>query len=268
MQLYQFDGNQVSKGVSMNVMAQLFMEASVANPKATLGDLSWVCVVEWKAGNGVAYLSFADGSQETQDFTQEEEQEAAYTSEHMIDDDEDDWLAPQESTKNVITLSEGDTVQLIPENGQPYTITAGKNTASVVMGLVNRSALISDPRESDTKEQALVRTWLREGEVGVSSKTMAHVLYGVPEDMSLSQYDGPSDPSDFRRCVEFLKAVPEARTRIKELEVIPGWEKIAKNFDELESLYNQEIQNASGKAPRLYERMQELRSGSSPNIKM
>lgn len=262
MQLYQFDGTKVSKGVSMSVMSQLFMEASQANPGATLDDLTWTCVVEWKAGKGVANITFADGNQETQDFEQEEEKV------FFMDEDEDDWSNPQASTKHVMTLAEGDTVHLIPENGQPYTITAGKNTASVVMGLVNRSALISDPRESDTKEQALVRTWLREGEVGVSSKTMAHVLYGVPEDMSLSQYDGPSDPSDFRRCVEFLKAVPEARTRIKELEVIPGWEKIAKNFDELESLYNQEIQNASGKAPLLYKRMQELRSGSSPNMKM
>ena len=245
MQLHSFNGISVSQGVAMDVMIQAMNMEARANPGATLDDLSWTALIDWTAGKGQAKIIRANGEQETKSFSESR-------------------LSGRARMNSVLLLSKGDTVQLMPENGASFTVAVGNDAISVEPGLVSRPQLISDPRPTDSEEQLAVRRWLAKGNLGTSSKTMSHVLYGIPEDMDTSSYDGPHDPSDFRRCMEFIEQVPQARTRVGELAQVKGWEKIAPSFDELEALYLKETAQDTGKAPQLYSRMRALREPSPP----
>lgn len=97
--------------------------------------------------------------------------------------------------------------------------------------------------------------WLMSDDTGVSSKTMAAVLCGVP--YALNRRHHPSDPDDFGRCHRFLEAVPEARAKLVEMKRASSvWSNLVDSWDELTALYLEEL--PSGKAPRLYARMKEL----------
>lgn len=244
MQLHTFDGITVSHGVAMDVMIHAMDMETRKNPNATLDDLSWGTLLDWKAGKGKALISHADGRQQTK----------VFSTPHPTREGRMDW---------VLMLSNGDTVQLIPEEGASFTVAVGNNTISVEPGLVKRPLVSSDPRPGDTAEQLAIRKLLAEGKLGTSSKTMAHVLYGIPEDMEPSSYDGPHDPSDFMRCMRLLEEVPQARSRIDELAQVPGWDRLVPHFVELEQLYVSEQEQGTGRAPRLYERMRQLRNPSS-----
>lgn len=50
--------------------------------------------------------------------------------------------------------------------------------------------------------------WLRHGEIGVSSSTLAAAITGLP---LASSRGVPLDASDFRRCVGLLQAAPALR---------------------------------------------------------
>jgi len=74
--------------------------------------------------------------------------------------------------------------------------------------------------------------WFAVGEVGASSKAMALQMLGLEHDGSY-----PHDPDDLRRCVLFLRAVPSARIRLKEMaQCGPIWEALTMAWNELESL--------------------------------
>lgn len=240
MQLHTFNGVSVSQGVAMEVMIQAMEMEANKKPNATLDDLSWDALIDWKAGAGKARIFHANGHQETKDFPLSSS-------------------PGQSRLESVLVLSNGDTVHLIPDTGASFTVAVGNGTISVEPGLVKRPLVSSDPRPGDSEEQLAVRKWLAEGKLGTSSKTMAHVLYGLPEDMSPSSYDGPHDPSDFMRCLGFLEYVPQARARLAELAQTPGWESLVPNFDELEQLYITEKEQGTGRAPKLYERLRQLR---------
>lgn len=99
--------------------------------------------------------------------------------------------------------------------------------------------------------------WMKTGDTGTSSLTIASVLSGA----SLMR-QGPSlprDPSDFRRCLDLLKAVPEYRPRLQEVaDRYPRWERLIAEWDELEALFHEEVAEGTGSAPRLYERLREI----------
>ena len=102
-----------------------------------------------------------------------------------------------------------------------------------------------------------LNNWLLTGERGISSEAIASKMTGV-------NFTGqwgmghPLDPSDFRRCLLLLKAVPEFKERLNEMEeVSPVWKDMVENWDELEKLYYEEVH--TGKCPKLYDRMKELR---------
>lgn len=104
--------------------------------------------------------------------------------------------------------------------------------------------------------------WLANGERGISSEKMAEVFSGLPA-RTLTASGGlfsnyPHDPSDFERCYKFLEACPEFKPRLSEMKAIhPVWANMVDHWGEMESLYLEE--RASGKAPKLYALMTQLR---------
>lgn len=103
-----------------------------------------------------------------------------------------------------------------------------------------------------------VLEWFVQGETGISSEAMARAVCGMARDREWSAWgDHPSDPDDFKRCVKFLGAVPEARQHMdKVAKLSKVWKRLVEHWDELESLFREEYPTKS--APRLYERMKQL----------
>lgn len=102
-----------------------------------------------------------------------------------------------------------------------------------------------------------VLEWFVHGECGISSKAMACAVIGMKPNERWKFANHPSDPSDFRRCLKFLSAVPEARNCMdKVARLSPVWEKLVDNWEELEALFLEEY--PQNWAPRLYERMKSL----------
>lgn len=104
--------------------------------------------------------------------------------------------------------------------------------------------------------------WLASGDTGLSSTAIfAHFVPGTPQRKDFGQWSAPLDPSDFGRCYRLLSApwASDWRKRIAEMARYPQWAKLALAWDELEALYVLELQNTNGMAPKLYERIKELR---------
>lgn len=100
--------------------------------------------------------------------------------------------------------------------------------------------------------------WLLSCDTGVSSKTICAVMTGSKIVGSFGP-DVPHDPSDFGRCYRLLALFPEWLERLPEVaEQFPMWGPMVEAWGELTALYEEETKNASGNAPKLYKRMQEL----------
>lgn len=101
--------------------------------------------------------------------------------------------------------------------------------------------------------------WLLNANTGMSSEClMATMLNGGPvEGKDWKSWFSPADPSDFKRCVDLLNAVPEFRERLSVMKgVSKSWSILVDHWDELEALLNEEIPQRS--APKTYARMKEL----------
>jgi len=102
--------------------------------------------------------------------------------------------------------------------------------------------------------------WLANGERGISSNAIATKLSGI--DCRSSGYGTdffipPSDPADFKRCMQLLNQVPEFRERLSEMkEVSEVWGKLVDNWDEFEKLYYEECD--TGRCPKLFDKMKEI----------
>ena len=100
--------------------------------------------------------------------------------------------------------------------------------------------------------------WLLSGQSGLSSEClMATILNGGPVAGNYRASFHPLDPSDFKRCIVLLEAVPEFRQQLSVMKsVSKSWEILVENWDELESIFNKERNQLS--APLLFDRMKEL----------
>jgi len=104
------------------------------------------------------------------------------------------------------------------------------------------------------------QAWLASDETGLSSRFMLRTMMpgcvpGERDGFQGIQY--PHDPSDFGRCVQLLDAEPKLRDRLWMLTEHSGqWAALVGDWEHLEALYREEL--PSGKAPKLYARMQEL----------
>lgn len=106
----------------------------------------------------------------------------------------------------------------------------------------------------------IIRWWYVDGELGIGSEAMACAVL----DIKLNECDEwvgfvshPCDPDDFRRCVKFLDAVPEARQHMNKVAALSDvWARLVEHWDELEALFREEYPTKS--TPRLYARMKQL----------
>lgn len=102
--------------------------------------------------------------------------------------------------------------------------------------------------------------WLAGGDTGTSSITIWSVMTGcsMPRGRRPSV---PHDPDDFGRCHPLLELFPAWRERLPEVGARhPDWAGLVGAWDELTALYLEEL--PSGRAPRLWARMQALLNSS------
>jgi hypothetical protein len=99
--------------------------------------------------------------------------------------------------------------------------------------------------------------WLAGGDTGTSSITIWSVMTGRPRPKVGWWPDIPHDPADFGRCHRLLENFPAWRARLPEVSAKhPEWAGLVEAWDELTSLYLEEL--PSGRGPKLYARMTEL----------
>jgi hypothetical protein len=108
--------------------------------------------------------------------------------------------------------------------------------------------------------------WLATGERGLSSEAMLAHLTSDLLDTSKSDRSHPRDPADLRRCRLLLEAVPELQTRFAQMGALSKiWKRLVSEWDSLCATMDAETPNwrqGSGKAPRTYEMMKEILSGT------
>lgn len=114
-----------------------------------------------------------------------------------------------------------------------------------------------------------LRHWLKHSG-GLSSYSITWALCPELRDFvdgcsgSFGIGSAPCDPSDFRRCREVLKLIPDGAVRLGEVAAaFPSteWPALVAAWPELDALYEAESKNESGMAPKLYKRMQAIRDG-------
>lgn len=98
--------------------------------------------------------------------------------------------------------------------------------------------------------------WADGPDAGISSKTIVRAITGAS--VIRWRMEGvPLDPSDFGRCVRVLERFPELKPQLHVVaEKYPEWRGLVDAWPELEALYAEEL--PTGKAPKLYARMQAL----------
>jgi hypothetical protein len=117
-----------------------------------------------------------------------------------------------------------------------------------------------------------LKAWFASDETGLSSRALARALHGaafpgVPLPHSCrgrgdAGGEHPHDPSDFGRCLAVLAAEPSLRARLPAAAALsPVWSRLVAAWDELEALYREEA--PSGKAPKLFRRLQEIEGSGS-----
>lgn len=97
--------------------------------------------------------------------------------------------------------------------------------------------------------------WLQSRDTGISSEAIVTFMNGVTPNRIGGTH--PHDPADLGRCIRMLEKFPEYRMRLHEMsEVSEVWAQLVANWDELETLYREELplRNAS----KTYDRMHEL----------
>lgn len=102
-----------------------------------------------------------------------------------------------------------------------------------------------------------IGNWLIEGNTGLSSKSMAAIAMGG----SPAHVYAPCDPSDFRRCIDFLSECVDPSNRgslvLQMGEFTDAWKRIGLNWFKLVALYEEEMKE--DRAPKLYAYMKELK---------
>jgi hypothetical protein len=116
-------------------------------------------------------------------------------------------------------------------------------------------------KKPNKKELIKIGQWLMDGDTGLSSLALAsfYLTAGNGGECA-SRLPAPSDPSDFGRCIRFLKKCLSKKHQFDLIyaigETTKGWKQVRYNWFELLSIYNEEKNQES--APRLYQFMKEI----------
>lgn len=94
--------------------------------------------------------------------------------------------------------------------------------------------------------------WLLSGDTGISSESMLVTALGIKSKrVGMHGLNAPYDPSDFKRCLELVKEIPEIKEFFPEIsKKIPVFKKILENWNELEDIYEKD--KKYGISPELY----------------
>ena len=106
-----------------------------------------------------------------------------------------------------------------------------------------------------TKSQSKLCTrWWKSDDTGLSSKA---IFLNLILDLSLDDY--PLDVSDFGRCYRILKKLPFLVKEFPKMAKINKiWELYVNHWDEMSQLFEEELKDNRGRAPKLYKLMGEL----------
>lgn len=89
-----------------------------------------------------------------------------------------------------------------------------------------------------TNVESRAAWWFINGERGNSSEFMWSVFTGT----SKKDVCYPHDPADFNRCYKLLQAIPEWKTRLKELKRYGlQWSNLVDNWDKLTEMFEQNV---------------------------
>lgn len=109
-----------------------------------------------------------------------------------------------------------------------------------------------------TVSQLLV--WALGDDTGTSSETIVRIALGLEEMRGLHSFDAPHDPSDFGRCYRLIQKFPELRKKLPLVgRKCKAFAPMVKRWDDLSALWEEESNNGTGRAPKLYALMKELR---------
>ena len=106
----------------------------------------------------------------------------------------------------------------------------------------------NEANDSLTQIQSDVLKWLANGNVGISSKTIACAMAEVDSKIQ----DIPSDPSDFMRCLKMLDACPSIKNLDKVKERIPAYAPIIDNWNTIVDLLEADKEIDDSRAPTCY----------------
>tara|TARA_R110001583_G_scaffold174017_3_gene328232 strand:- start:3839 stop:4369 length:531 start_codon:yes stop_codon:yes gene_type:complete len=102
------------------------------------------------------------------------------------------------------------------------------------------------------REEVLI--WLDSGDVGQSSKAIAMHMAGIDAKSTCT----PKDPSDFRRCLDMLKACPSIRNISSVVDKVPHYAPYIREWNTMIDLYQSDVAEFGKKAPNLYRFMKRL----------
>jgi len=114
----------------------------------------------------------------------------------------------------------------------------------------------SQDRQQEARKALLagngpLHAWLLYGERGRSSEAISHRFFGLPDD---PKNHAPQDPSDLKRCLDFLEQTGSAG-RIDEMRSVSNeWDSLVDVWGEIVASFRAE--EGASAAPRTYELMQ------------
>ncbi|MDM3891777.1 MULTISPECIES: hypothetical protein [Pseudomonas] len=96
----------------------------------------------------------------------------------------------------------------------------------------------SMPGGDATVEQRAA-AWMRDGDVGMSSRAIHDHMLGVP---ARDGYAAPADPDDLNRCIKLLELIPEWKPRMGEMaQRGEQWVGLAGNWGEICKCFLDEV---------------------------
>lgn len=130
----------------------------------------------------------------------------------------------------------------------------------------HRDCDVDDPRGKARFTYSNPKEWANSWDTGISSKAIYHVLGGGPVPSPCWREPIPHDPSDFGRCYRLLAVAPGWTEQLGEVAVrFPSWAPFVEAWPELCALWEEE--EPTGKAPKLYARLQELRKSNKDPLR-
>lgn len=99
--------------------------------------------------------------------------------------------------------------------------------------------------------------WFISGNTGLSSTCIVEVYINQTKNPNNKSH--PRDSSDFNRCLELTKAVPEIKQCFELLSCVsPSWRIIVENWTLLEETLSNEMKENPRSAPKTYSLMKAL----------